>query len=89
MGYGICLDWLDRHDEAWPYFNRTDMLDPNNYYIASYIGWHYAQTGDYAAARSWLQRSLNLQSQENVIASSYMQLVEQKLVENSSDGAFH
>ena len=59
LGYGICLDWLDRHDEAWPYFNRADTLDPNNYYIASYIGWHYAQTGDYAAARSWLQRSLN------------------------------
>jgi O-antigen ligase len=89
LGYGICLDWLDRHNEAWPYFNRADMLDPNNYYIASYMGWHYAQTGDYAAARSWLQRSLNIQSQENMIASSYMQLVEQKLVENSNDGTFH
>jgi O-antigen ligase len=81
LGCGICLDWLDRHDEAWPYFNRADILDSNNYYVAGYIGWHYAQIGDYAAARPWLQRSLKLQQQDNSIASSYLQLVEQKLVE--------
>jgi hypothetical protein len=85
LGCGICLDWLDRHDEAGYYFNRADALDLNNYYVAAYTGWHFAQSGDYAAARPWLQRSLKLRQQDNLIASSYLQLVEQKLVEQSND----
>jgi len=79
LGYGMCLDWLDRHDEAEPYFNRADALDPNNYFIAANTGWHYVQAGDYAAARPWLQRSLKLQWQDNPIARSYLNLTEQKL----------
>jgi O-antigen ligase len=89
LGYGICLDWLERHDEAGPYFNRADTLDPNDYYVTAYIGWHYAQAGDYAAARPCLQRSLELQEQDNPIARTYLQLVEQKLVENSDGETFH
>jgi tetratricopeptide (TPR) repeat protein len=89
LGCGICLDWLDHHDEAGPYYNRADALDANNYYVAAYTGWHYAQAGDYAAARPWLQRSVKLQQQDNPIAISYLQLVEQKLVEKSSDEPVH
>jgi tetratricopeptide (TPR) repeat protein len=84
LRYGMCLDWLDRHDEAGPYFNHADTLDPNNYFIGANIGWHYAQAGDYAAARPWLQRSLRLQLHGNPIAESYLALVEKKLVENAS-----
>ena len=67
-----------------PYFNRADALDPNGYFIAANIGWHYVQAGDYAAARPWLQRSLRLQWNENPTASSYLNLVEQKLRDNAS-----
>jgi len=84
LRYGMCLDWLDQHDEAAPYFKQADTLDPNNYFIGANIGWHYAQTGDYAAARPWLQRSLRLEPHENPIAESYLALVEKKLVENAS-----
>jgi hypothetical protein len=42
------------------------------------------QAGDYAAARPWLTRSLRLQPLENQIAQSYLELVEQKLIENAS-----
>jgi O-antigen ligase len=84
LRYGMCLDWLDRHDEAAPYFHQADTLDPNNYFVGANIGWHYAQAGDYAAARPWLQRSLRLQPHENPIAESYLALVEKKLVENAS-----
>jgi O-antigen ligase len=84
LRYGMCLDWLDQHDEAEPYFHQADMLDPNNYFIGANIGWHYAQAGDYAAARPWLQRSLRLQLHDNPIAESYLALVEKKLVENAS-----
>ena len=31
VGYGACLDWLDRHDEAAAYFSRAEALDPNGY----------------------------------------------------------
>jgi O-antigen ligase len=84
MGYGMCLDWLDRHDEAETYFNRADALDPNNYFIAANTGWHYAQAGDYAAARPWLRRSLWLQWSDNQIAHNYLDLVEQKMRDQAS-----
>jgi O-antigen ligase len=85
MRYGMCLDWLGRHVEAGRYFSRAEALDPNNYYLVANVGWHYVQVGDYAAARSWLTRSMRLHWQGNVIASSYLKIVERKLVENASD----
>ncbi|MFZ0827290.1 MAG: O-antigen ligase family protein [Verrucomicrobiia bacterium] len=84
LRYGMCLDWLDKHDEAGPYFNRADALDPNGYYTEANIGWHFVQTGDYAAARPWLERSLRLHWQENGAAASYLEITERKLVENAS-----
>jgi len=84
LRYGMCLDWLDRHDEAAPYFDRADALDPNGYYTEANIGWHYVQTGDYAAARPWLMRSLRLQWQSNEAAASYLEITDQKLLENAS-----
>ncbi|HEY4951936.1 MAG TPA: O-antigen ligase family protein [Verrucomicrobiae bacterium] len=84
MRYGMCLDWLDRHEEAAPFFDRADTLDPNGYFTAAHIGWHYVQAGDYAAARPWLLRSVRLQPLENEIAHSYLDLAEQKLRDNAS-----
>ena len=82
LRYGMCLDWLEKHDEARPYFNRAEALDPNGYYTAANIGWHYVQAGNYAAARPWLERSLRLDG--NDIARFYLDTVERKLVENAS-----
>jgi len=84
LRYGMCLDWLGQDTEAGTYFSRADALDPNGYFTAANIGWHYVQVGDYAAARSWLARSLRLYYQKNVIASSYLTIAEQKLIENAS-----
>jgi O-antigen ligase len=84
LRYGMCLDWLEKHDEAGPYFNRADALDPNGYYTAANIGWHYVQAGNYAAARSWLERSLRLDVRGNDMARFYLDTVERKLVENAS-----
>jgi O-antigen ligase len=84
LGTGMCLDWLDRHAEAGPFYRRAESLDPNGYYTVAYIGWHYVQVGDYPAAREWLERSLRLQWTENVIGHSYLDLVEQRLAENAS-----
>ncbi len=84
LRYGMCLDWLERHAEAAPFFSRAEACDPNNYFIAANIGWHYVQAGDYAAARPWLQRSLTLHPLDNPIAQSYLALAEQKLLNQAS-----
>lgn len=88
LRYGMCLDWLGQNAEAGRYFSQAEALDPNGYFTAANIGWHYVQVGDYAAARSWLARSMRLHWQENVIASSYLKIVEQKLVEDAAGGSF-
>ena len=85
LRYGMCLDWLDDHDKAETFFNRAASLDPNGYYIAANIGWHYAQAGDYAAAYPWLERSMRLHWQGNDIALTYLNLVREKLLEIASD----
>jgi O-antigen ligase len=84
LRYGMCLDWLDRHDEAGAYFNRADALDPNGYYTGANIGWHYIQAGDYAAARPWLERSLRLHWSKDAAAASYLEITEGKLLEEAS-----
>jgi O-antigen ligase len=81
---GMCLDWLGQHAEAGLYFSRAEALDPNGYYTVANVGWHYVQTGDYAAARSWLARSMQLHWQDNVIGRSYLEICERKLVETAS-----
>ena len=84
LRYGMCLDWLDRHGEAEKYFSQAEALDPNGYYTIANIGWHYVQAGDYAAARPWFRRSLQLDYLDNDIARSYLDLVEQKLMDQAS-----
>ncbi len=82
---GMCLDWLGRPAEAGRFYSMAESLDPNGYYTVANIGWHYVQTGDYAAADEWLQRSLELESApENPIAASYLDIVRQKLVQYGS-----
>jgi O-antigen ligase len=84
LGYGMCLDWLDRHDEAEAYYSRAEALDPNGYFTAANIGWHYTQSGDYAAARVWLLRSTRLEFGANPIAFSYWDIVQDKLIQQAS-----
>lgn len=85
MGYGICLDLLGRTGEAGPYFDQAVERDPNGYFTAAYMGWHYVQTGDYAAARVWFERSKRLHWQDNRIADSYLGIVTQRLLEAATN----
>jgi O-antigen ligase len=84
LRYGMCLDWLNRHAEAEKFYSIADALDPNGYFTAANIGWHYVQAGDYPAAKSWLERSQRLEWIDNTVADSYMEVVMQKLAENAS-----
>jgi tetratricopeptide (TPR) repeat protein len=81
---GMCLDWLGRHAEAEPFYQQAEARDPNGYFMVANIGWHYVETGDYAAAREWFIRSLQLSSKDNVIARNYLAICESRLVARAS-----
>jgi O-antigen ligase len=85
LRYGMCLDWLERYDESEAYYNKADELDPNGYYTAANIGWHYVQVGNYAAARPWLERSLRLNWTGNAIATNYLAIANERLANAASN----
>ncbi len=78
---GMCLDWLERHDEATPWFEEAKRLDGNSYYTHLMFGWHELQRGNYAAAKGHLEKSLELKSWENFLAFNYLKVVEERLRE--------
>jgi O-antigen ligase len=87
LGIGLCLDWLGRHDEAAPYFEAALKLDPNDYYVRAYQGWHFFQTRNYAAAKQWFERARKLQmAWHQPIASQYLSLLDAKLKEAPATG---
>ena len=81
----ICEDTLGQPDAAAPYYNAADRHDPNGYFTAATIGWHYQQFGEYAASRLWLVRSLQLQPEKNPIARTCLATVEQSLSDQAGD----
>ena len=83
MRTGMCLDWIGDHAAAAEFFSEAETHDPNGYYMVSEIGWHFVQTGDYAAARPWFDRSLSLFA-DNDIARNYREICRQKLLEKAS-----
>jgi O-antigen ligase len=85
LNYGTCLDWIGKPEESARYFSRAEGLDPNGYFTVANIGVHYVQLGDYAAAKSWLERSLRLMWQSNLIASSYLKIVNEKMREAATN----
>ena len=85
---GMCLDWINaRQEDSSPYYKHANELDRNNYFFAANIGWHYVETGDLAAARSWFNRSCRLQwvAAENEIAFQYLPVVERRLQEAAAE----
>jgi tetratricopeptide (TPR) repeat protein len=85
VGCGWCLDWLGRFDKSAPYFQRAEELDPNSYVLANYVGLHYVQMGDFAAARPWFERSLRLEWNGNAIARNYLQIVNSRMMEAATN----
>ncbi len=81
---GMCLDWLGRRREAEPAYRAAEARDPNGNYLVAAVGWHYVQTGDYAAAQEWFTRALKLGGKDNDIARNYQAICESKLAEKAS-----
>jgi O-antigen ligase len=85
LGYGWCLDWLDRSDESWPCFDRADQIDPNSYFTMACIGLHFIKREEYAAARPWMERALdlgkNVQVKDDLLnAAFYLDLINRNLL---------
>lgn len=86
LGAGWCLDWLKRHEEARARFNRALDLEPNSYLVMNYLGLHYVETGNYAAARTCFERALRLEWRENDTARNYLAIVNSRLLEAAEGG---
>lgn len=85
LRWGMVLDFLNRHDEAEKLFFKADELDPNGYYTCAHVGRHYVESGQYAAARPWLERSLRLWWRDNPIAEENLRIANQRLLEAAQD----
>jgi len=86
LDIGKCLDWIgpaQGAEDSAPYYNHANELDPNGYFTTANTGWHYVQTGDLAAARTWFERSTGLEwlVSVNQIAYPYLPIVERRLKE--------
>jgi len=85
LKFGWCLDWMDRKAESEPYFSRAEELDPNGYFTMASIGLHYVELGNYAAAKSWFERSLRLRGNNNIIAKDYLEITQRRLLEAATN----
>ena len=84
LGWGLCLDWLGRSDESAACFARAEELDPKGYYMLEYIGLHWVEMGDYAAARFWFERSIRM-DWHNPVAHNYLQICNLRLQEAAAN----
>ena len=81
---GMCLDWIERHEEAAPWFAKAVEIDPAYWYPNAMMGWHEFQIGRYKEAREWMGKSLNLfqyngRSNENAFAWQYVNIIDNLL----------
>lgn len=86
LHWGMVLDFLNRHDEAETVFMKADDLDPNGYFTSACIGQHFVESGEYAAARPWLERSLLLlRTKDNIVAEANLKIANDRLLEAAQD----
>ena len=81
LGYGLCLDWLDRPKEATKYFVQAKELNPNNARVQWKFAWHCMALRNYTLAKIWLERSLYWTPSPE--AAAYLEVVNEKLAASS------
>jgi O-antigen ligase len=83
IGIGMCLDWLDRQHDAWPYFRKAKVIDPNNYWVNAHYAWHFVQVGAWQRAKYWFEFSRMLKPTDNPIMETYLPVVERKIADEN------
>jgi O-antigen ligase len=58
LRFGMSLHWLERAEEAAPYFRKALELDPRSYFMMGHMGWHYFELENYPEAKSWFEKAL-------------------------------
>jgi hypothetical protein len=79
LGYGMCLDWLDRPKEATPYFVQGLELYRNSQEADWKFGWHCMICRNYSLAKWWLHNAMCVYPCPE--AEAYMEIVNEKLAE--------
>ncbi|HPU55225.1 MAG TPA: O-antigen ligase family protein, partial [Verrucomicrobiota bacterium] len=88
LEHGICLDFpIGDVEAAMPFFEKAVELDPNGYFTSAWMGWHYVQAGDDAAARVWFERSKRLQPTDNMIADKYLPIVTERMLRKATNSS--
>jgi O-antigen ligase len=84
MWYGMCLDWLDRPNEASAYFVRALELRPNNATVYFYMGWHCMDMGNYPLAGHWFEFALQMHPPSDQ-AAEYLQVVRDRMAAGAKE----
>jgi O-antigen ligase len=79
LGYGMCLDWLDRPKEATKYFLQALKLGWNDARVQWKFAWHCMILRNYTLADFWLMRSMEVRPTPE--AEAYQQVVKAKIAE--------
>jgi O-antigen ligase len=87
LRYGMCLDWLKKHEAAEVYFQKALKMDPNSYYTTSFMGWHYFQVGRYKEALQLFEKSHTIKQFNNSMVQTYRNLTQRKLDEAQGGAA--
>ena len=85
LGYGMCLDWLDRPNEATRYFVQALELFPHSARVQWKFAWHCMILRNYSIARVWLERSMQIKPSPPE-AEAYMEVVKEKLTGGAGPG---
>jgi len=80
LQYGICLDWLDRHQDASFYFDRALELDPNGWYPAFCAAKHLVELNELAKAKEMFWTAYR-RSDGSLMIWEYMQTVDRRMAE--------
>jgi hypothetical protein len=78
LGYGMCLDWVDRPQEATKYFVQALELRPNNPTIYLNLGRHCMELGNYPLAARWFVVASELHPPSN-LAGEYLKLAQERM----------
>ena len=65
LGYSLA-EHTDRYDEAYALIRQALLIKPNNYYVLDSMGWVLYKLGYLTEAREYLQRALDIKSDEEV-----------------------
>ncbi|MDB6130522.1 MAG: O-antigen polymerase, partial [Verrucomicrobiales bacterium] len=86
IGVGLCLDWLDQHQAAAPYYMEGLKHDPNGYSAVAYAGYHEVQAENYPKAIEYFKRSLELKpSYGNPVAYEYLGIISKRMSEKAGN----